>query len=127
MHAVFPPATRGDAVHELSIAMSIVEIAEEESNRLSGRVTAIHLKLGAMAGVVKDALLCSFEVACRDTSLAGSRLVIEELPVVVYCRSCEVERVLDAPNWLCCPECGAPTPDIRGGRELEVFAMEIDE
>ena len=45
-------------MHELSIAMSIVEMAEEEAAKHGGvQVTAIHLKLGALSGVVKEALL----------------------------------------------------------------------
>jgi len=26
-----------------------------------------------------------------------------------------------------CPQCGAPTMDIRQGKELEVFALEVEE
>ena len=64
-------------MHELSIALSIVEMAEEEAGKRGGaRVNAVHLKLGLLAGVVKDALLSSYELACEGTSLAGSRLVI---------------------------------------------------
>lgn len=114
-------------MHELSIAISIVEIAQEESERLGGRVSAVHLKLGPMAGVVKDALLFSYEIACQDTPLAGSRLVIEDMPLVAFCPHCEEQRVLKSVQWLCCSECGTPTPDVRGGRELELFAMEIEE
>lgn len=113
-------------MHELSIAISIIEIAQEESERLGGRVSAVHLKLGPMAGVVKDALLFSYEVACQDTPLEGSRLLIEEMPLVAFCPHCQVQRVLPSVQWLCCSECGTPTPDIRGGREMEVFAMEIE-
>ena len=87
----------------------------------------MHLKLGALAGVVKDALLFSYEVACQDTPLAGSRLLIEEMPIVVFCPKCEVQRILGSAQQLCCSECGTPTPDVRGGRELQLVAVEIDE
>lgn len=114
-------------MHELSVAMSIVEIAQEEGERQGGRVSAVHLKLGAMAGVVKDALLFSYDVACKDTPLEGSRLLIEEMPLVVFCTRCEVQRVVNSAYSLTCSECGLPTPDIRGGRELELVALEIEE
>jgi hydrogenase nickel incorporation protein HypA/HybF len=68
-------------MHELSVALSLIELAEEEGGRLGGRVCAVHIKLGALAGVVKDALLFSYEIACQDTSLAGSQLVIEDTPL----------------------------------------------
>ena len=44
-------------MHELSIAMSIVELAEEEAERRGVHINAVHLKLGALSGVVKEALL----------------------------------------------------------------------
>ena len=66
-------------LHELSIAMSMIDIASEEAARHVGaRVTALHLKLGALSGVVKEALNFSYEIACQGTALEGSQLVIEE-------------------------------------------------
>jgi hydrogenase nickel incorporation protein HypA/HybF len=114
-------------MHELSIALSLVDLACEEAGRHGGRVCALHLKVGALAGVVPEALLSSYEMACADTPLAGSRLVIEEVPVVVFCPQCEAERLLDGVHSFCCPECGTPTPRIARGRELELVAMEIEE
>jgi hydrogenase nickel incorporation protein HypA/HybF len=47
-------------MHELSIAMSIVDMAQEELERHGGlQVQAVHLKLGRLTGVVKEALLSS--------------------------------------------------------------------
>ncbi len=67
-------------MHELSIALSIVEGAEEEAKRQGGaRVCAVHLKLGPLSGVVKEALLFSYELACEGTALEGSTLVIQEM------------------------------------------------
>ncbi len=115
-------------MHELSIAMSIVELAEEESARRGGvHVTAVHLKLGALSGVVKEALLSSYEMACEGTSLKGSRLIIEEAPVVVLCPQCKARRPLHSIQLFCCAECGTPTSEIVQGKELEMVALEIEE
>ena len=43
-------------MHELSIALSILDLAAEEAGRRGGRVVAVHLKLGPLSGVVKEAL-----------------------------------------------------------------------
>ena len=67
-------------MHELSIAASIVEVASEEAVRQGGRVEAVHLRLGALSGVVKDALLFSWDLACDQTPLAGAKLAVEETP-----------------------------------------------
>jgi hydrogenase nickel incorporation protein HypA/HybF len=113
-------------MHELSIAISIIELATEEAERRGGvQVDAVHLKLGSLSGVVKDALLFSYEMACEGTMLEGSRLIIEEVPTVVYCPECRVETKPLSFSHLCCPVCESPTPEILSGRELEVVAMEI--
>jgi hydrogenase nickel incorporation protein HypA/HybF len=113
-------------MHELSIALSLVEMAAEEAARRGGaQIQALYLKLGPLSGVVKEALLFSWEAACSGTPLAGSRLVIEEVPVKVYCPDCRAERTLASPQKFCCPICQAPTPEVRQGRELEVVALEI--
>jgi hydrogenase nickel incorporation protein HypA/HybF len=58
-------------MHELSIALSLVDLAQEEAERQGGRVCAVHLRLGALAGVVKEALLLSYEMACAETPSKG--------------------------------------------------------
>lgn len=115
-------------MHELSIAMSIVEMAEEEAERRHGsQVTAVYLKVGALSGVVKEALLSCYEMACEDTPLVGSQLVIEEVPVVVFCPRCQTQRPVSSVQLFCCSECGTPTSEIVQGKELEVTALEIQE
>jgi hydrogenase nickel incorporation protein HypA/HybF len=115
-------------MHELSIAMSIVEMAEEEAE-LRGHVhiQAVHLRLGLLSGVVKDALLSSYEMACESTALEGSRLIIEEIPVEIYCSTCRTQRPVHSMQSFCCAECGTPSAEVTRGKELEVFALEIKE
>ena len=113
-------------MHELSIALSIVEGVEEEMARLGpARIAAVLLKLGPLSGVVKDALLFSYSVACEGTLLAGSKLEIEEVPIVLYCQACRREQPAISMQCLCCAVCDTPSADIRAGSELEVFALEL--
>jgi hydrogenase nickel incorporation protein HypA/HybF len=114
-------------MHELSIAMSIVELAGEEADRRGVHVDAVHLRLGALSGVVKEALLSCYEMACEGTSLKGSRLLIDEVPVVIFCPSCQSQRPLSSVQLFCCPQCGAPSSEIVQGKELEVVALEVTE
>ena len=66
-------------MHELSIAVNIVEIAQEALSRHGGeRVRAVHLQIGPLAGVAKEALLFSYGLACEGTAAEGSKLIIEE-------------------------------------------------
>jgi hydrogenase nickel incorporation protein HypA/HybF len=113
------------AMHELSIAMSIVDMAQEEAERRDVMIDAVYLELGPLSGVVAEALLFSYEMACRGTRLEGSRLVIKDVPIEVYCPACKTQRILTSMQWFCCPECGTPTSDVIHGRELAITALEV--
>jgi len=114
-------------MHELSIAMNIVELAEEESQQRGVGVRAVHLKLGPLAGVVKRALLSAYEMACEQTVLEGSQLIIEDVPIQVYCPKCEAPRTLTSIQRFICPACESPVSEVLHGKELEVTALEIQE
>ena len=113
-------------MHELSIALGIVDGVEEELVRHElARVVRVHLRLGPLSGVVKDALLFSYDLACEGTCLQGSKLDIEEIPIVLYCAKCGQERRAASLQHLACVICDTPSVDIRSGSELQVFALEL--
>lgn len=114
-------------MHELSIALSIVEIAGEEAERHGGAaVLAVHVKVGPLSGVVREALSSAYEMAREGSPVAQSRLVIEDTPLVIRCPECGAESQVASVYEMRCPLCGTPTGDIISGRELEVTAMEIE-
>lgn len=113
-------------MHELSIAYSLVQAAEEAAVAANAsEVTVVHLRLGQLSGVVLDALHFGWEIAVEGTRLAGARLEIEELPILVYCPTCAQTVQLASPQSFCCPHCTTPTPTVVQGRELELKSMEI--
>jgi hydrogenase nickel incorporation protein HypA/HybF len=113
-------------MHELSIARSIVEIACEKSQREgNARVETVYLKLGALSGVVPDALLFSWDLACEGTTIAGARLEIEPVPVEVQCPVCRWAATLAEPLDLVCASCGQAPVAVLRGAELEVSALDI--
>ena len=66
-------------MHEISIALSIVEIATEEALRHGAdKVEAVHLRIGPMAAVAREALIFAYGFASEGGIVEGSRLVIEE-------------------------------------------------
>lgn len=111
-------------MHELSIAMSIVEAALEAAPQ-DGQVLAVHVRVGLLSGVVKEALDSAWQLARLDSPLSAAELVIEEVPVAANCQACKVEREIDSIQWLCCPVCGAPATDLVRGKELDLVALEI--
>jgi hydrogenase nickel incorporation protein HypA/HybF len=113
-------------MHELSIALSILELAEEEAQRHGDvRVRGIHLRLGPLSGVVAEALVSAFELAREAGPLKDAQLVIEETAVLAYCPTCQTNRAVVSVQQLCCVECGTPTRRLVSGQELEMVALEI--
>jgi hydrogenase nickel incorporation protein HypA/HybF len=115
-------------MHELSIAQGLVEVACEALERCEPAPSGVHsllVRVGVLSGVVPEALEFSYGVATEGTPLAGSRLVIEEQPIVVRCPRCEEDRVLRDPTSFRCPVCFAPTAELLHGRELELVSMEL--
>ena len=114
-------------MHELSIAMSIAEIAEKELHRRGdAHALAVHLKLGPLSGVVPEALRSAWELAREGTTLEETQLVIEEIPILAHCPTCRADRSVVSIQEIRCQACGTPTPHIVSGQELEITALEID-
>ncbi|HYV36395.1 MAG TPA: hydrogenase maturation nickel metallochaperone HypA [Gemmataceae bacterium] len=114
-------------MHELSIALNMIDVVTEEAAKHGGScVKAIHLKLGPLSGVVKEALVGAFELARADSPLAATELVIEEMPILIRCPRCQGPRAIVSLYELACIECGTASAEVTQGRELEVTALEIE-
>jgi hydrogenase nickel incorporation protein HypA/HybF len=115
-------------MHELSIALAILDVTEEESEQRGGvHVEAIHLRLGPLSGVVKEALASAWQLACEQTRFENSRLIVEEVPIAIFCPECQGERPVRSIQHFCCMECDTPATEVLRGRELLVSALEMAE
>jgi hydrogenase nickel incorporation protein HypA/HybF len=114
-------------MHELSIAMSLVEMTCEELVQTEGRVESLHVRVGRLSGVVPGALASAFELASEGTPIEGAGIVIEETPIRVVCPACREERPIEDVTNFRCPACGAAATEVVGGRELELVALEISD
>lgn len=115
-------------MHELSIVSSVVETVVESLESYPGaRVVEVRLKVGALASVVVDSLEFCWGIATEDTPLAGSRLVVATVPVVMHCAHCDADVKLDGVQSFRCPRCDEPCGDLRQGREMDIESFEIEE
>jgi hydrogenase nickel incorporation protein HypA/HybF len=113
-------------MHEISIAQSIIEIAEAKARQEGARcIRAVKIRLGDFTTVVREALEFAFEVARRESLAENARLEIESVPMIVRCVTCG--PVLDPVRGVCliCPQCGLPL-DVISGEELQVEYIEIE-
>jgi hydrogenase nickel incorporation protein HypA/HybF len=115
-------------MHELSIVTSVVESVTDTLAAYPGvRVLEVRLRVGVLASVVEDSLQFCWEIANEGTPLAGSRLVIQSVPVTVHCEACGQKGALASLQDFRCPHCGAPATDVRSGRELEIESLETED
>ena len=115
-------------MHELSIVSSIVDSVTESLKAYPGaRVLEVRLRVGALAAVIEDSLQFCWGIATDGSELAGTRLVVNTVPVTVHCAACGVDGELKSLQSFRCPSCSEPATDVRGGRELEIESIEIED
>lgn len=69
-------------MHELGIAQSLLDLVTREvAGRPGARVTAVHLRVGELAGVEAEALGFAFDALKPGTTCAGAALVVEPVGV----------------------------------------------
>ena len=113
-------------MHELSIALGIVKIAEEESRKANAKaVKSIELEIGTMAGIEMDSLDFAWPVAVKDTVLENAKREIDLIPAKAKCLECQTEYDLEH-TFDVCPSCNSYFKDIYQGKELRVKALEVE-
>ncbi len=115
-------------MHEMGIAMEIVEIAKASipADMQGSKVRTVNLQVGKLSAIVPDSLRFCFDLVVKDTPLEGAALAIEELPVVARCKDCDTEWTVTEAVFTC-STCKRGNIDILSGRELDITSIEIEE
>lgn len=112
-------------MHELSIVMGIVDIAQEQVRRAEARqVDEIELDIGTFSGVEMAALRFAWSEGIRGSVLATAKPIINQIPGKARCMDCghlfAVEQLYEA-----CPKCGEYLTEIVQGKELKVKSLVV--
>lgn len=112
-------------MHELSIVMSIVDIAQSQAQQAHAQaIEEIELDIGTLAGVELDALEFAWPQGVKNTMLENAVKKINRIEGLASCSDCNnkftIENYYDA-----CPECGGHLIHILKGRELRVRSLVI--
>jgi hydrogenase nickel incorporation protein HypA/HybF len=110
-------------VHELSICSSIADIARR---RADGRaISVINVRVGQLRQIVPETLVYCWSLVSEETTLAGSRIVVESVPARIRCRSCEqTADVGDLPVFACAG-CGGIDVQVVAGEEFLITSLEL--
>lgn len=114
-------------MHELSIAHSILKIAEEHiSQENNDKVKRIKLRIGEHSGVVPDSLEFCFQAITSGSSFENTTLEIDIVPFHIRCVSCN-EESQGCFGMVICPKCGSHNTRVVSGTELQIVELEIDD
>ena len=112
-------------MHEMSVAMQIVKIAQEQAKEAEvEHFASIELEIGSLAGIELDALKSVWKSAVKTSVLEKAESRIITIPALAKCRSCHAEYELDF-LYDACPECGSFQKHITQGQELKIRNLEL--
>ena len=113
-------------MHEMSIAMSVIEaVADKARQEGCSVVTSIQIVVGSLAGVQVESLRFCFSAAARNTPVEGAELLIEEREAVGQCEECGAQFPV-ASYHTSCPVCGLFRVRFLSGEELAVKSITIE-
>jgi len=113
-------------MHELSIALSIVELAERHAReRHAARIEEIELEIGALAAIDTSALDFALESAVKNTRAENARIVRRVIPGEGICENCGARVPMET---LCqpCPRCALWQLRPSRGKELRVKSIVVN-
>jgi hydrogenase nickel incorporation protein HypA/HybF len=113
-------------MHELSIAISIVDLAIDQAKLASAdRVSEVELDIGVLSGIECEALEFSLGVAARDTILEETQFRINRVEPVAECPDC---GNLYSPEGVFshCPECNKKGIRLIRGTELHIKSLLVE-
>ena len=111
-------------MHELSIAESVVRIADRHA--AGRRVARVEVRVGRLRQVVPSALEFAFQLVAEGTTVEGAELAIEDVPATGVCRDCATECSLSGFPFRC-PRCGGLDLEVTRGEELLVDSLDLED
>jgi len=113
-------------MHEISIMQGALDLALQTAKASAAKeILCLRLRVGAMTGVVPEALQFAFEVLREGTIAAEARLEVETVPLSCWCPECQME--FESTDWRQeCPKCGRLSGEMRCGLELELASVEVN-
>lgn len=112
-------------MHELSIVMNIVDLAEEQVQKHHARtVERIELDIGTMAGIEFDALDFAWEAGTKKSVLENAERQVNRIEGRARCTQCGTEFTIAEP-FQPCPTCHDYLNEFIQGKELKIKNMTL--
>lgn len=112
-------------MHEASIMQSVLEIAcERMQEQGASRIHCVRLRVGALSGVVPEALEFAFAAMKAETPAAEASMEMEFEPARLRCKACRQDFDTTAIAEVC-PHCGGWQTEVLQGQALDLVSMEV--
>lgn len=112
-------------MHELSIAQSIVELAEQKAkDHQASEIEELELEIGSLAGVELQTLDFALESVVKGTMLDNARIVRHDIAGEGRCGDCGEVFPVNA-LFSPCPHCGSYCVKAIKGKELRIKSIVI--
>ncbi len=113
-------------MHELSIAMSIVALAEEQArDHQASEIEELELEIGKLAGVELQALTFALESAVKGSMMENARIIRHDIDGEGRCADCETIFPVES-LFTACPYCGSYCVNIQKGKELRLKSIVVN-
>lgn len=113
-------------MHELSLTQNIVDLAVEHAEREDAKkILSITLEIGALSGVIAEAVEFAFDVCSKGTLAEGAALHIHRIAGKGRCLDCHKETELTTLTHIC-RHCGSLALETLQGQEMKFTELEID-
>ena len=111
-------------MHELSIVMSIIEIAEKETSHEDGAIEEIELDIEKLSTIEMDAFDFAWQQGIKNTPLEDAFIKVNRIEGRAKCMDCELEFQMEN-LYDSCPLCGGYFNQVIQGKELRVKSISV--
>jgi hydrogenase nickel incorporation protein HypA/HybF len=114
-------------VHELPITQGILELVLDHAARAgAARVTAVHLVIGGLSGLVDDSVRFCWDLVSEGTPAQGAVLEFRRVSLRLACQEC---GTLFGPDGVSfdCPACGARATRVVEGQDFRVESIDVED
>ena len=113
-------------MHEMTIAMNIVDIVCKQANDENAhKINSVDIEIGELSGVLIDSLEFCFEAASKNTIADGADLNIHTIKAEAFCKTCNNSFNIES-EFSSCPTCENYNFELKKGKELLIKSFNID-
>jgi hydrogenase nickel incorporation protein HypA/HybF len=114
-------------MHERSLVRALLRQVEGLAAAHAGsRVLSIRVRIGEFSGVDPELLASAYEELKTETEFYDAALDLEQTPLEAACKQCGSEFSIERFKFEC-DKCGSTDLTIRGGEEMLLDSVTMEE